>query len=201
MNFKERYQQEMQQVKLEESFRDALSEMMREEQKKQKQHHRKHIIGSVFGIGAAVAVVLIVVPHIRSKQPQNELFSPKETTNTTYYIKGELPSFSLTTTVSDASVEETHIATLSQLLQRWSEVDGIACYEIAGVGTDCMLSEEETDALYEQFQQATPTEETVKQSKKCRCYRIYFQGGTTLEFRIDKNNNVQFEGIKQAYHL
>lgn len=77
----------------------------------------------------------------------------------------------------------------------------IVCYEISGVETDCMLTEEEINTLYEQFQQAVPTEKTVQSAKKCHCYCISFQDGTTLEFRIDKNNNVLFEGIAQAYHL
>lgn len=199
MNFKERYQQEMQQVKLEDSFRDALSEAMYAEQKKRKQRHRRNIIGSAFGICAAAAVVLLVVPHISSKSLQSELLSSKETIDTTYYAKGELPSFSLTTTFGNSDAGK--VASLSKLLQHWAEVERIVCYEISGVETDCMLTEEEINTLYEQFQQAVPTEKTVQSAKKCHCYCISFQDGTTLEFRIDKNNNVQFEGIAQAYHL
>ena len=199
MNFKERYQQEMQQVKLEDSFRDALSEVMYAEQKKRKQRHRQNIIGSAFGICAAAAVVLLVVPHISSKPLQNELLSSKETIDTTYYAKGELPSFSLTTTLENSDAGK--IASLSKLLQHWAEIEQIVCYEISGVGTDCMLTEEEINTLYEQFQQAVPTEKTVQSAKKCHCYCISFQDGMTLEFRIDQNNNVKFEGIAQAYHL
>ncbi|MDO4157111.1 MAG: hypothetical protein Q4D37_10090 [Oscillospiraceae bacterium] len=199
MNFKERYHQEMQSVKLEDSFRDTLSESMYAEQKKRKQCHRRNIIGSAVGICAAAAV-LLVVPHIPLKSLQNnELLSSKETMDTTYYAKGELPFFSITTTFGNSDADK--IASLSQLLQRWKEIERIVCYEISGVGTDCMLSEAEINTLYEQFQQAVPTEKTVQSAKKCHCYAISFQDGTILKFRVDKNNNVQFDDIAQAYHF
>lgn len=199
MNFKECYQQEMQQIKLEDSFRDALSESMYAEQKKRKQCHRRNIVGSAVGICAAAAVIFLVVPHISSKPLQKEWHTSKETMDTTYYAKGELPSFSITTTFDNSNAGE--IASLSQLLQHWEEIERIVCYEISGVGTEYMLTEEEINTLYEQFQQAVPTEKTVQPAETCHCYAISFQDGTILKFRVDKNDNVQLDGIVQVYHF
>lgn len=199
MNFKERYQQEMEHIELKKSFRDTLSESMCAEQKKQKQRHCRNIIGSAIGICAAATIVFLIMPHTGLNSLQNESLASKETMGTTYYVKGELPSLSFTTTPANSNAEK--IASLSQLLQHWEAVEQIVCYEVSGVGTDCMLTEEEINTLYEQFQQAVPTEKPVKSSKKCSCYCISFYDGTMLKFRIDKNNNIQLEGIAQAYHL
>lgn len=196
MNFKDKYQQENEEITLDAAFTSRLAEQMKKEQ--QIQRRRKKMMVSIGGVAAAAVMCVVVLQGVNtSKQPE-------QTEKTEVQNKAEAVEKAETHTAGhsfghqawygDAETEE-EIFEAFQTLLRDEKLENLYCSDTEEY--EDILSEDEAEKVVKALQNAEASD--AEADGECKYYMAVFENGSIVKFEIYGEKYLKLKDSEMLY--
>lgn len=180
MNFKDKYQQENEEITLDAAFTSRLAEQMKKEQ--QIQRRRKKMMVSIGGVAAAAVMCVVVLQGVNtSKQPEQT--EKTEVQNKAEAVETQIGghSFGRQAWYGDAETEEEIFAAFRTLL-RDEQIEKLYCSDTEEYEEENILPADEAEKVVKALQNAEAVD--AEAGGGCKYYMAVFENGNIVKFEI-----------------
>lgn len=192
MNFKDKYQQENEEITLDAAFTAKLADQMKKEQRAQRR--RKKMLVSMGGVAAAAITCVVVLHGINTSNQSEQQDVQKKAEAVETHNEGH--GFGHQAWYGDAETEE-EIFEAFRVLLRDEQIETLYCSDIEEYEEEDILSKDEAEKIIKTLQKAEASDGEAE--GECKYYMAVFENGSIVKFEIYGEKYLKLKDSESVY--